>query len=100
MICTSFKGIAMIFIILIQNMNIYTCICSCWHYLFIAKIFRFTLRNFQISTKVPSVTQKRINGWHTSLYLYTASVYCDTLHNMISEMIEWGKNHRDKIRED
>lgn len=30
---------------------------------------------------------------------YTASVYCDTLHNMISEMIEWGKNHRDKIRE-
>ena len=31
---------------------------------------------------------------------YTTTTYCDTLHNMIAEMIDWGKNHRDKIKED
>lgn len=30
---------------------------------------------------------------------YTTSTYCDTLQNMIAEMIDWGKNHRDKIKE-
>lgn len=31
---------------------------------------------------------------------YTTSTYCDTLETMIAEMIDWGKKHRDKIRED
>ncbi|NEU06844.1 helix-turn-helix transcriptional regulator [Flavihumibacter sp. R14] len=30
---------------------------------------------------------------------YTTSNYCDTLQKMVAEMIDWGKNHRDKIRE-
>ena len=30
---------------------------------------------------------------------YTTSSYCDTLQKMILEMIDWGKNHRHKIRE-
>jgi DNA-binding HxlR family transcriptional regulator len=30
---------------------------------------------------------------------YTTSSYCETLQTMILEMIDWGKNHRDKIRE-
>ena len=30
---------------------------------------------------------------------YTTSPYCDTLQTMILEMIDWGKNHRNKIRE-
>ena len=30
---------------------------------------------------------------------YTTSSYCDTLQKMILEMIDWGKNHRKKIRE-
>ncbi|MEJ6979536.1 helix-turn-helix domain-containing protein [Pedobacter sp. P351] len=31
---------------------------------------------------------------------YTTSDYCDTLQKMVAEMIDWGKNHRDKIREE
>ena len=30
---------------------------------------------------------------------YTTSSYCDTLQTMILEMIDWGKNHGNKIRE-
>src|SRR5690606_760717 len=31
---------------------------------------------------------------------YTVSNYCDSLQNVVAELIEWGKHHRDKIRED
>ncbi|MVN78846.1 transcriptional regulator [Hymenobacter sp. HMF4947] len=31
---------------------------------------------------------------------YTTSSYCDTLQTMILEMIAWGKNHHDRIREE
>ncbi|WPO84168.1 helix-turn-helix domain-containing protein [Chryseobacterium sp. JJR-5R] len=31
---------------------------------------------------------------------YTTSNYCDTLQNMITSMIDWGKSHREKIKED
>lgn len=31
---------------------------------------------------------------------YTTSNYCDTLQKMIGEMIDWGKKHHDKIREE
>ncbi len=31
---------------------------------------------------------------------YTTTSYCDTLSNMIAEMIDWGKNHRNKIKKD
>lgn len=31
---------------------------------------------------------------------YTVSNYCDSLQKMTAEMIEWGKHHREKIRED
>lgn len=31
---------------------------------------------------------------------YTVSNYCDPLQNMIKELIDWGKHHRDKIWED
>ncbi|MBD8387437.1 helix-turn-helix domain-containing protein [Dysgonomonas sp. BGC7] len=31
---------------------------------------------------------------------YTPSSYCSTLQNLIEEMIKWGKDHRDKIREE
>lgn len=31
---------------------------------------------------------------------YTPSIYCETLSSLINEMINWGKNHRNKIREE
>lgn len=31
---------------------------------------------------------------------YTSTNYCDSLGKMISEMIEWGKHHREKIRQE
>lgn len=30
---------------------------------------------------------------------YTTSNYCDSLHNVITGLIDWGKHHREKIRE-
>lgn len=31
---------------------------------------------------------------------YTVSNYCDSLQNVVAELIDWGKHHRDKIKED
>ncbi|MCP2028544.1 DNA-binding HxlR family transcriptional regulator [Flavobacterium sp. HSC-32F16] len=31
---------------------------------------------------------------------YTTSNYCDSLQNVVAGLIEWGKYHREKIKED